>query len=77
MVSADAGKVDPANEGKLVHIMGAVSATAPLADPQFPVKATGLKLAPGVEMYQWRQDERSETRTKLGGGQETVTTYGL
>jgi len=75
VISVDAGKVDPANEGKLVHIMGTASATAPLADPQFPVKANGLKLARGVEMYQWRQDEHSETRTKLGGGQETVTTY--
>jgi hypothetical protein len=26
-------------------------------------------------MYQWRQDEHTETRNKLGGGQETVTTY--
>ncbi|MGD0641234.1 MAG: TMEM43 family protein [Roseiarcus sp.] len=75
VVSVDAGKVDPANEGKLVHIMGAASATAPLADPQFPVKANGLKLLRNVEMYQWRQDERSETRNKLGGGTETVTTY--
>jgi hypothetical protein len=75
VVSVDASKVDPADEGKLVHVMGAANATAPLADPQFPVKATGLKLARAVEMYQWRQQERSETRDKLGGGAETVTTY--
>jgi len=75
VVSVDAGAVDPANDGKLVHVAGAASATAPLADPQFPVKASGLKLRRAVEMYQWRQDERSETRNKLGGGQETVTTY--
>jgi hypothetical protein len=75
VVSVDASAVDPANEGKLVHVMGAASATAPLADPQFPVKATGLKLTRAVEMYQWRQQERSETRNKLGGGAETVTTY--
>ena len=75
VVSVDARNVDPANEGKLVHVMGAASATAPLADPQFPVKANGLRLLRDVEMYQWRQDERSETRNKLGGGTETVTTY--
>jgi hypothetical protein len=75
VVSVDASNVDPANEGKLVHIMGAASATAPLADPQFPVKATGLKLVRAVDMYQWRQQERSETRNKLGGGTETATTY--
>jgi hypothetical protein len=75
VVSVEAGTVDPANEGKLVHVMGAASATAPLADPQFPVKANGLKLLRAVEMYQWREEERSETRDKLGGGSETVTTY--
>jgi Na+-transporting methylmalonyl-CoA/oxaloacetate decarboxylase gamma subunit len=75
VVSVDAGKIDPADEGKLVHIMGAAIATAPLIDPQFPVKANGLKLLRGVEMYQWRQEEHSETRNKLGGGTETVTTY--
>ncbi len=75
VVSVDSGKVDSVNDGKLVHVMGAANATAPLADPQFPVKANGLKLLRNVEMYQWRQDERSETRNKLGGGQETVTTY--
>ena len=26
-------------------------------------------------MYQWQEESRSETRTKLGGGEETVTTY--
>jgi hypothetical protein len=26
-------------------------------------------------MYQWKETEKSETRKKLGGGEETVTTY--
>ncbi len=75
VVSVDASKVDPADDGKLVHVMGAASATAPLVDPQFQVKTSGLKLVRAVEMYQWRQDKHTETRNKLGGGQETVTTY--
>lgn len=75
VVSVDAGAVDSANEGKLVHVAGPASATAPLVDPQFQVKASALALLRHVEMYQWRQDEHSETHNKLGGGQETVTTY--
>ncbi|MGD1036264.1 MAG: TMEM43 family protein [Roseiarcus sp.] len=75
VVSVDAATLVPANDGKLVHVSGAANATAPLVDPQFPVKASGLKLLRNVEMYQWRQDERSETKNKLGGGTETVTTY--
>ena len=75
VVSVDASAVDPANEGKLVHIAGPANASAPLVDPQFQVKASALTLLRHVEMYQWRQDEHSETHNKLGGGQETVTTY--
>ncbi len=75
VVGVDSGKVDAANDGKLVHVSGAANATAPLVDPQFQVKTSGLKLLRAVQMYQWRQDEHTETRNKLGGGQETVTTY--
>lgn len=75
VVSVSADRVDPANEGKLVHVSGPSSVTAPLVDADFGVSATGLRLARKVEMYQWRETSRSETRTRLGGGQETVTTY--
>jgi hypothetical protein len=49
--------------------------TAPLEDPDFGITATGVHLARKVEMYQWKETSKSETRTKLGGGEETVTTY--
>jgi len=35
--------------------------------------AAGLERV--VEMYQWVETSRSETRKQLGGGEETVTTY--
>ncbi|HEY6322025.1 MAG TPA: TMEM43 family protein, partial [Thermoanaerobaculia bacterium] len=34
-----------------------------------------IKLIRKVEMYQWQEKQKSETRKKLGGGTETVTTY--
>ena len=34
-----------------------------------------IKLRRVVEMYQWQENKDSETREKLGGGTETVTTY--
>lgn len=72
-VSADA--IDPANDGKLVHMTGLATTAETLTDPAFDVSANALKLTRSVEMYQWQESSRSETKTKLGGGQETVTTY--
>jgi len=75
VMEAETSPVLPANDAKLVHVSGSVAVTEPLADPAFGVTATGVKLARKVEMYQWQQESKSETRTRLGGGEETVTTY--
>lgn len=79
VVSVAAGTVDPANEGRLVHVAGALSVAEKLRDPATGVEADGLRLVRKVEAYQWRETSTSETRKKLGGGEETVTThsYGL
>ncbi|HEX8168114.1 MAG TPA: TMEM43 family protein [Beijerinckiaceae bacterium] len=75
VVDVDAARIDPGNEGKLVHVQGELKVTAPLADPDLLVQAQGARLVRTVEMYQWKEDKRTETRKKLGGGEETVTTY--
>jgi len=67
--------VDSGNDGRLIHLSGPVATASTLADPQFGVRVTALKLARSVEMYQWHETSRSESRDKLGGGSETVTTY--
>ena len=41
----------------------------------FGVKVNAIKLRRKVEYYQWVEHRRSEKRQKLGGGEETVTTY--
>lgn len=74
--SADPARVDAALEGRLVHVSGALSVSGPLRDPDFPVQVeNAVRLVREVEMFQWREESRSETRTVLGGAQETVTTY--
>lgn len=76
IISVDAAKVDPANEGKLIHIAGAFAPKGTPADADLGVAAEGaVRLIRTVEMYQWKETSRSETKTKLGGGEETVTTY--
>jgi len=75
IVSSPAGSVDASKEGKLVHMSGAIATEQPVADEELAVQATAVKLIRTVEMYQWKEEQKSETRKKLGGGEETVTTY--
>jgi hypothetical protein len=75
VVSVVAGNVDPANSGKLVHVTGKADTDAVLTDPVFGVSANALKLKRIVEMYQWNETSKSESKKKLGGGKETVKTY--
>lgn len=74
--AAEAGRVDAAMEGRLVHASAPLAVAGPLRDPDFGVQTTGaVRLVRSVEMYQWREERRSETRTNLGGAQETATIY--
>jgi hypothetical protein len=68
---------DPALEGRLVHAAGAVRVARAPRDAELEVEPPPgtLRLIRSVEMYQWQEQTSSETRTRLGGGQETVTTY--
>ena len=75
VVTVSPDKVDAANDGKLIHVTGPVSTTSRPSDPTFGITVDGVRLVRTVEMYQWKENSKSETTTKVGGGQETVTTY--
>lgn len=75
VVSVGDDTVDAANEGKLVHVSGQVTTDSTPSDPDFAIEAKGVRLVRNVEMYQWKEDSKSETKKNLGGGEETVTTY--
>lgn len=74
-VDASADRVDPANDRLPVHVIGQATTDETLADPTFPVAAIALRLERHVEMFQWKENSKTETRDKLGGGQERITTY--
>src|SRR5262245_48124243 len=75
VVSVPADRVDTSNQGKLLHVSGQATTSETLADPDFGVSANAIHLKRVVEMYQWKEHEKSETKNKLGGGTETVKTY--
>ena len=67
--------IDPKNDGKLVYASGNAMAEGVLSDDAFKVTSDALKLRRRVEFYQWKEEKRTETKKKLGGGEETVTHY--
>ena len=76
VVSTNAAKVDPALEGKLIHIQSKVMPNADVADPETGITgASAIGLVRHVEMYQWVETESTKTEKKLGGSEEEVKTY--
>lgn len=75
VVSVVADAVQPANEGKLIHLTGKATTAETVTDPMFAVSQPAIRLTRTVEMYQWKEDKESKTHKKLGGGSETQTTY--
>lgn len=75
VVSVQADKVDPANEGKLVYVTAKADTKDVLTDPLFKISSTAIRLERRVEMYQWKQNESSKTEKQLGGGTKKTTVY--
>ncbi len=75
VVTADPARIDPANEGRAVHLIGNAVTDETLADPEFGITVPAVRLRRRVEMYQWKEESRTEERRKVGGGSERVTTY--
>ncbi len=75
VVEVGATSIDSSNEGRLVYVNGEIAAQAPLTDREFSVTANGLRLVRKVDMYQWKEETKSERHSKLGGGEEEVKTY--
>jgi hypothetical protein len=75
LVAADYARVDPALDGKLVHVGGRVDPPGEIVDHDFGLRVTALGLDRRVEMYQWKEERTTREEKKAGGGTETVTEY--
>uniref|UniRef100_A0A8C0Z0J0 Transmembrane protein 43 n=2 Tax=Canis lupus familiaris TaxID=9615 RepID=A0A8C0Z0J0_CANLF len=58
--------VAPENEGRLVHIIGALRTSKLLSDPNYGVHLPAVKLRRHVEMYQWVETEESRAEVAPG-----------
>lgn len=76
VIAANADTLDAGLEGKLIHLQGPITPMEDPEDADTGVYASGaVALKRTVEMYQWVETSESKTEKKLGGGEETVTTY--
>lgn len=75
VVPVAANRVEPGNEGRLIHLTGPTTSGAPLADAEFGVTVPGLVLVRQVEMFQWIQKSETRTEVNTGGSETRVTSY--
>lgn len=74
-VNANLNKIEPNNDGKLVHLSGEVSSEELLTDHDFKFSVKAIKLKRSVEMFQWVEKKEVKKNKKVGGSEETKTTY--
>ena len=67
--------LDPELNGKLIHSAAKAQTSDVLSDDLFNFSVNAVKLSRNVEYFQWVESSKSKTKDKIGGGQETVTTY--
>jgi hypothetical protein len=76
VIEVSASPVDPAGNGKLVHVTGTLAPTTPAKDPVFGVTGDGLvRLTRTVEAYQWKEETSTKTTQNVGGSKTTEKTY--
>ena len=72
VVSVVVDAVDPANEGKLVHVSGLATTKDVLSDAVFGVTSTAIRLERKVQIFQWVENE--ETKREKRGDKVIETT---
>ena len=73
--SSDPEVIDPVQEDKLIHFTGEARTPSVLSDDTFAISENALKLKRTVELYQWSEEQQTETVEKVGGSTETTSTY--
>ena len=74
-VVASADHVDPALDGKLISVTGQVKTSEMIGDKLFLAPGNYLGVMRTVEMYAWQENTSATSDVKVGGSEETKTTY--
>jgi hypothetical protein len=72
---SDVSNVNSELNGKLIHASAFANTSDILVDGLFGFSEVAIALSRKVEYYQYEEKSSTNTRDRIGGGQETVTTY--
>ena len=75
VVMENPSKVDQSLDGELICATALATTEDSLVDSQFGFGAKAIAIKRTVKYYQWEQHAKQEKKNKIGGGEETVTTY--
>lgn len=75
LVEISSETVNPENEGSLVHLSGFATTNDTLADPRFGIEVNAIKLERVVEMYQYKENKKTEENDNLGGSTTKTETF--
>jgi len=76
VVDIEADRVDPAKNGKMVHVSGEAVSHNPIRDGDLGLVFNDvIVVTRTVEMFQWIEDKDTKTVDEVGGSQRTETTY--
>lgn len=67
--------IDPELRGKVIHATGIATTEDVLTDAKFGINDLAIRLTRRVEYYQVVETQKTETKDKIDGGQEQITTY--
>ncbi len=75
VVMENPNKKDASLEGELICGTAMATTEDSLSDAQFGVGAKAIAIKRKVEYYQWVEHSQTQKKDKLGGSEETTTTY--
>jgi len=68
-------KIDPENDGKLVHMTGKAETKDILQDAVFGISENCIRLVRKAEIYQWVETSKTTEKKNVGGSVTKTTTY--
>jgi Putative virion core protein (lumpy skin disease virus) len=72
---SDISTMNPSLDGKLIHAYAFADTQDVLSDDLFGASEKAIALVRLVEYYQYEEHSKTEKKDKLGGSEETTTTY--
>lgn len=75
IISVPNSPIEPKNNLKVIYFSGMASTKDILRDTRLGIEENAIGLHRVVEMYQWKQNQETQTESQLGGSEKQITTY--